>query len=217
MVASRERNAEGRGGTSWLLGSERAPRLVRRPLGSRGPHPGRAVVAHLTPARGHLVVGIDERTAILGDGGQWTVHGFSGVTIRHGGGAEPGRDRRVLRHRLGKQVAAGHRDGLRRLAREHASVQRHRAVDRRDREVRGAAVFQVSASRAIPLCREPGSRCEPSSPRTRHRRPPARRTSSPAGRERRRDRPSPAPYRVGSAPCTLALPSPIASTRRPRL
>jgi cyanophycinase len=30
-------------------------------------------------------VGIDERTAIVGDGEHWTVHGSRGVTIRHGG------------------------------------------------------------------------------------------------------------------------------------
>ena len=86
MVASRERNAEGRGGTSWLFGLGLVPHV------SFGVHWDRA--ARIPGVQWWLTsrlpddtwfVGIDERTAILGDGEHWTVHGFSGVTIRHGG------------------------------------------------------------------------------------------------------------------------------------
>jgi cyanophycinase len=86
MVASRERNAEGRGGTSWLFGLGLVPHV------SFGVHWDRA--ARIPGVQWWLTsrlpddtwfVGIDERTAILGDGEQWTVHGFGGVTIRHSG------------------------------------------------------------------------------------------------------------------------------------
>ncbi len=86
MVASRERNAEGRGGTSWLFGLGLVPHV------SFGVHWDRA--ARIPGVQWWLTsrlpedtwfVGIDERTAILGDGERWTVHGFRGVTIRHDG------------------------------------------------------------------------------------------------------------------------------------
>ena len=86
MVASRERNAEGRGGTSWLFGLGLVPHV------SFGVHWDRA--ARIPGVQWWLTsrlpddtwfVGIDERTAILGDGEHWTVHGFRGVTIWHGG------------------------------------------------------------------------------------------------------------------------------------
>ena len=86
MVASRERNAEGRGGTSWLFGLGLVPHV------SFGVHWDRA--ARIPGVQWWLTsrlpddtwfVGIDERTAIFGDGEHWTVHGLRGVTIRHGG------------------------------------------------------------------------------------------------------------------------------------
>jgi len=86
MVASRERDADGRGGTSWLFGLGLIPHV------SFGVHWDRA--ARIPGAQWWLTsripedswfVGIDERTAILGDGSTWTVHGVRGVTIRHAG------------------------------------------------------------------------------------------------------------------------------------
>jgi cyanophycinase len=86
MVASRARNAEGRGGTSWLFGLGLVPHV------SFGVHWDRT--AKIPGVQWWLTsrlpddtwfVGIDERTAILGDGEHWAVHGFRGVTIRHGG------------------------------------------------------------------------------------------------------------------------------------
>ncbi|MEP6757986.1 MAG: Type 1 glutamine amidotransferase-like domain-containing protein [Actinomycetota bacterium] len=86
MVASRERNAEGRGGTSWLVGLGLVPHV------SFGVHWDRA--ARIPGVQWWLTsrlpddtwfVGIDERTAILGDGRRWTVHGSRGVAVRHEG------------------------------------------------------------------------------------------------------------------------------------
>jgi cyanophycinase len=86
MVASRERNAEGRGGTSWLFGLGLVPHV------SFGVHWDRA--ARIPGAQWWLTyripddtwfVGLDERTTILGDGQSWTVHGRGGATVRHEG------------------------------------------------------------------------------------------------------------------------------------
>jgi len=86
MVASRERNAEGRGGTSWLFGLGLVPHV------SFGVHWDRA--ARIPGVQWWLTsripddtwfVGIDEQTAILGDGERWTVHGRGGVAVRHEG------------------------------------------------------------------------------------------------------------------------------------
>ena len=56
MIASRERNAGGRLGTSWLFGLGLVPqRVVRCALGSGGAHPGSAVVDDLAAARRHVV------------------------------------------------------------------------------------------------------------------------------------------------------------------
>jgi cyanophycinase len=85
MVASRERNAEGRRGTAWLFGLGIVPHI------SFGVHWDRA--ARVPGVQWWLTsrlpddawfVGIDERTAILGDGASWTVHGLRTVTVRHG-------------------------------------------------------------------------------------------------------------------------------------
>ena len=86
MVASRERNAEGRRGTAWLFGLGLVPHV------SFGVHWDRA--ARVPGVQWWLTsrvpddtwfVGIDERTAILGDGARWSVHGLRTVTVRHGG------------------------------------------------------------------------------------------------------------------------------------
>ncbi len=83
MIASRERNAGGRLGTSWLFGLGLVPNV------SFGVHWDRA--ARIPGAQWWMTsrlpddtwfVGIDERTAILGDGRSWTVFGVGRVTLR---------------------------------------------------------------------------------------------------------------------------------------
>lgn len=83
MVVSRERDAGGRRGTSWLFG------LGLVPHASFGVHWDRA--ARIPGVQWWMTsrlpedtwfVGIDERTAILGDGEAWTVHGTGSVTVR---------------------------------------------------------------------------------------------------------------------------------------
>jgi cyanophycinase len=84
MVASRERDADGRRGTAWLFGLGLVPHV------SFGVHWDRA--ARVPGVQWWLTsrlpddtwfVGIDERTAVLGDGAQWEVFGLRGVTVRH--------------------------------------------------------------------------------------------------------------------------------------
>ncbi len=83
MIASRERDAGGRLGTSWLSGLGLVPNV------SFGVHWDRA--ARVPGAQWWMTsrlpddtwfVGIDERTAILGDGRSWTVYGVGRVTLR---------------------------------------------------------------------------------------------------------------------------------------
>jgi cyanophycinase len=83
MVASRERDAEGRRGTSWLFGLGLVPHV------SFGVHWDRA--ARIPGAQWWMTsrlpddtwfVGIDEQTAILGDGQAWQVTGRGSVTVR---------------------------------------------------------------------------------------------------------------------------------------
>jgi cyanophycinase len=83
MVASRVRDAGGRRGTSWLFGLGLVPHV------SFGVHWDRA--ARIPGAQWWMTsrlpddtwfVGIDEKTAILGDGVRWSVHGLGRVTIR---------------------------------------------------------------------------------------------------------------------------------------
>jgi cyanophycinase len=83
MVASRERNAGGRLGTSWLFGLGLVPNV------SFGVHWDRAARIPGTQwwmtsrlPEGTWFLGIDERTAILGDGRSWTVFGVGRVTLR---------------------------------------------------------------------------------------------------------------------------------------
>jgi cyanophycinase len=84
MVASRARNADARRGTSWLFGLGLVPHV------SFGVHWDRA--ARVPGAQWWMTsrlpddtwfVGVDERTAILGDGHRWTVHGLSAVSVRY--------------------------------------------------------------------------------------------------------------------------------------
>jgi cyanophycinase len=82
MVASRARER----GSSWLAGLGLVPHV------SFGVHwdrlrrvPGAAWWMTSRVPDGTWFVGIDERTAILGDGAHWDVHGLGSVTIRHDG------------------------------------------------------------------------------------------------------------------------------------
>jgi cyanophycinase len=82
MVASRTHDARPRLGATWVAG------LGLVPAGSFGVHwdrvrfiPGmRGFV--MARARGGWFVGIDERTAILGDGAEWRVYGRGSVSLR---------------------------------------------------------------------------------------------------------------------------------------
>jgi hypothetical protein len=42
--------------------------------------------------KGSWFVGLEERTAILGDGRRWTVFGAGGAMVRHAGGTDVYRD-----------------------------------------------------------------------------------------------------------------------------
>jgi cyanophycinase len=83
MVASRTREG---GGTSWLAGLGLIPHV------SFGVHwdrvrriPGAAWFSSARQPAGTWFVGIDERTAILGDGIRWEVHGLGQVSVRRDG------------------------------------------------------------------------------------------------------------------------------------
>lgn len=90
MVASQSRTqhaTKGHVGTNWLFGLGLVPNV------SFGVHwdrmklmPGMRpfVMSRLSP--GVWFVGIDERTAIVGDGVRWEVHGRGGAMVRHEGG-----------------------------------------------------------------------------------------------------------------------------------
>jgi cyanophycinase-like exopeptidase len=85
MIASRGPDARPRLGTTWVSG------LGLVPEGSFGVHwdrvrfiPGmRGFV--MSRASGGWFAGIDERTAILGDGSDWRVYGLGGVALRMDG------------------------------------------------------------------------------------------------------------------------------------
>jgi cyanophycinase len=90
MVASRsptQGGARGRVGAGWVFGLGLVPNV------SFGVHwdrtkliPGmRAFLMSRVPSHGWFV-GIDERTAIVGDGTVWEVHGRGGAMVRHDGG-----------------------------------------------------------------------------------------------------------------------------------
>jgi cyanophycinase len=90
MVASQSRTqraSRGHVGTGWLFGLGLVPNV------SFGVHwnrmkmlPGMRpfVMSRLSP--GSYFVGIDEQTAIVGDGTRWEVHGRGGAMVRHEGG-----------------------------------------------------------------------------------------------------------------------------------
>ena len=86
---SREQRRERGVRTGWVFGLGLVPHV------SFGVHwdkvkviPGlRSVVMSRIPS-GSWFVGIDERTAILGDGHRWRVYGMGEVTVRHAGGTE---------------------------------------------------------------------------------------------------------------------------------
>jgi cyanophycinase len=91
MVASRslaQRAAKPRRGTGWLFGLGLVPHTTF------GVHWDRmrkipGVSAFLTSKMdGTWFVGIDERTAILGDGERWDVHGLGSVTVRSATGTD---------------------------------------------------------------------------------------------------------------------------------
>jgi cyanophycinase len=85
MVVSRARSG-GTAGMAWRFGLGLVPHVafgvhwdrVRRV-------PGAAWWMSSRLPDGTWFVGIDERTAILGDGTTWTVHGLGSVTVRHDG------------------------------------------------------------------------------------------------------------------------------------
>ncbi len=85
MVASRSRaQTGGRGGTNWVFGLglvERVSFGVHWDRMKRLPGIRPFVMARVEP--GAWFVGIDERTAILGDGEEWEVAGLATVTVRH--------------------------------------------------------------------------------------------------------------------------------------
>ena len=86
---SREQRRERGVRTGWVFGLGLVPHV------SFGVHwdkvkviPGlRSVVMSRIPS-GSWFVGIDERTAILGDGHRWRVYGLGSVMVRHAGGTE---------------------------------------------------------------------------------------------------------------------------------
>jgi cyanophycinase len=85
MVAS-QRPQEGSGGSSWTFGLGLVPDV------SFGAHwdrmkymPGARTFMMARAPRGTWFVGIDERTAILGDGVDWEVAGRGVATVRHEG------------------------------------------------------------------------------------------------------------------------------------
>jgi cyanophycinase len=85
MVASRAPDAKPRLGESWVSGLGLLPHL------SLGVHWDRAkFIPGLRPlmmsrTKDAAFIGIDERTAILGDGERWTVYGVGTATVRRGG------------------------------------------------------------------------------------------------------------------------------------
>ena len=84
---SREQGRDRGGRAGWVFGLGLVPRV------SFGVHwdkvkviPGlRSLVMSRIPS-GSWFVGLDERTAILGDGRRWRVFGLGGVMVRHAGG-----------------------------------------------------------------------------------------------------------------------------------
>ena len=99
LVASQTREQRREQGVKagWVFGLGLVPRV------SFGVHwdkvkviPGlRSLVMSRIP-KGSWFVGLEERTAILGDGQRWTVHGVGGAMVRHAGGTEVYHDGQVF-------------------------------------------------------------------------------------------------------------------------
>jgi len=95
LVASQTREQRREQGVKagWVFGLGLVPNV------SFGVHwdkvkvvPGlRSLVMSRIP-KGSWFVGLEERTAIVGDGQRWTVHGVGGAMVRHAGGTEVYRD-----------------------------------------------------------------------------------------------------------------------------
>jgi cyanophycinase len=95
LVASQTREQRRERGmrTGWVYGLGLVPHV------SFGVHwdkvkviPGLRTFVMSRIPKGSWFVGLDERTAILGDGRRWTVHGVGGAMVRHAGGTEVYRD-----------------------------------------------------------------------------------------------------------------------------
>ena len=91
LVASqtREERREQDVKTGWVFGLGLVPNV------SFGVHwdkvkviPGLRTFVMSKIPRGSWFVGLEERTAILGDGRRWTVHGVGAAMVRHAGGTE---------------------------------------------------------------------------------------------------------------------------------
>jgi cyanophycinase-like exopeptidase len=89
MVASQSHDQRGGGATGWVFGLGLVPHV------SFGVHwdrarfiPGMRPLVRAKVPRATWFVGIDERTAILGDGVRWEVFGLGGVEARHERGAQ---------------------------------------------------------------------------------------------------------------------------------
>jgi len=86
MIASRSREqrvSKPRRGTGWLFGMGLVPHTtfgVHWDKVRRIPGAGLFLTSGIDD--GAWFVGIDERTAILGDGERWTVRGLGAVTVR---------------------------------------------------------------------------------------------------------------------------------------
>jgi cyanophycinase len=82
---SREQRRERGVRTGWVFGLGLVPHVS---FGVHWDKVGlRSVVMSRIPP-GSWFVGIDERTAILGDGHRWRVYGLGSVMVRHAGGTE---------------------------------------------------------------------------------------------------------------------------------
>jgi cyanophycinase len=99
LVASQTREQRRERGvrTGWVYGLGLVPHV------SFGVHwdkvkviPGLRTFVMSRIPRGSWFVGLDERTAILGDGQRWTVHGVGGAMVRHAGRTEVYRDGQVF-------------------------------------------------------------------------------------------------------------------------
>jgi cyanophycinase len=88
MVVGRAREG-GTGGMAWRFGLGLVPHVAFGVHWDRVRRiPGAAWWMSSRLPDDTWFVGIDERTAIVGDGSRWTVHGLGSVTVRHDGTTE---------------------------------------------------------------------------------------------------------------------------------